>query len=155
MKTLNVSALVLCLWAAIISGCGGGGSGAGGVTTAVVKVATSGTLPADTRIGGVFAHVLANPSSGLSLATDEVAVTGAGAGSTLVPNVDDAADVSLGLINATGIQAGEFATLNYHVVSGTSVPAGTFGIADGASVVDIHGAAVPGLSVVILSVTLQ
>lgn len=152
MKLCNVARLVLCLWVVLVSGCGGGGGGGNGGSTAVVKVATSGTLPAGTRIGGILVHLLANPSTGLSLAAGEVAVSGVGAGSTMVPNVTDVGDVSLGLVNATGILSGEFATLVYH---GAAVTAGTFTVAAGASVVDVSGATIPGISVVIQSVTIQ
>jgi hypothetical protein len=123
-------------------------------TLAIVKVATTG-LPAGTTIGGITAHVIANPATGLSIAATDIATSGAGIGSTLVPNVANLADITLGLINATGMQGGEFATLNYHVAVGTFPAAGDFTIAPGFTVIDTNGVAIAGVSVVIQSVTPQ
>lgn len=155
MKPRNLAGPMLFLLILIASGCGGGGAGAGGGATAVVRLATSGTLPAGAAIGGISARVLATPSTGLAIADDAVAVTGSGAGSTLIANVNDAADVSLGLVNADGIQAGEFCTLQYRAAAGAVPSAGVFGIAAGAEIVDLTGAAIPGLAVVVQSVKIQ
>jgi hypothetical protein len=154
MKLVHLGGFLLCLSFLIVCGCGGGGT-AEGVTTATVKIATSGSLPDGTSIGGITAQVLASPSTGLSLGTGEVAVTGAGAGATMVPNVSEVADVTLGLISATGIQSGEFATLIYHVAPGASVTADSFRIADGSNVVDLHGVTIPAVGVAIKSVSFQ
>jgi adhesin/invasin len=133
-------------------------------TLAIVKVATTGTLPLGSVIGGITAHVIANPSAGLTVidtapgvvpAQHDVVTSGVGIGSTLVPNVVNVADITLGLINATGIAIGEFATLNYHVAVGTFPAAGDFTIAPGFTVIDTNGAAIAGVSVVIQSVTPQ
>jgi hypothetical protein len=154
MTLKKLSGLLLPLSVLVMFGCGGGGGGEAG-TTAVVKVATFGNLSSGSAIGGISANVLVNPSSGISIVAGDVAATGAGAGSTLIPNVNNVANVALGLINATGIQTGEFATLIFTGVAGASLGSGNFTIADGAKIVDLNGSEIPGITVVIQSVTLQ
>lgn len=123
-------------------------------TTAIVKVATSGTLPAGTLIGGVSATVT-YPPAGLSILASDVVVSGVATGSLLAANTNTAGQVILGLISATGIQAGEFATLTFSVTAGTFPVAADFAIAAGASVIDVNGITIPGINVVIQSVTVQ
>ena len=149
-----VSFTMLSLLTLVVFGCGSGGGAQGGAG-AQVRIATTGILPAGSAIGGISARVLATPATGLSLAADEVAVTGSGAGSTMVANVADAAEVTLGLVNASGIRTGEFSTLGYRVAAGATVSNGTFGIAPGAEVVDLAGAAIPGIAVIVQSVTIR
>lgn len=123
-------------------------------TTATVKVATSGTLPAGTLIGGVSATVT-YPPAGLSILASNVVVSGVATGSLLAANTNTAGQVILGLISATGIQAGEFATLTFSVAAGTFPVAADFAIAAGASVIDTNGQPIPGINVVIQSVAVQ
>jgi hypothetical protein len=154
MQLKKLSGLLLPLSVLVMFGCGGGGGGAAG-TTAVVKVATFGNLSSGSAIGGIYANVLVNPSTGISISAGDVAATGAGAGSTLIPNVNDASDVPLALINVAGIQTGEFATLIFNGAAGASLGSGNFTIAGGANVVDLNGTEIPGITVVIQSVTVQ
>lgn len=125
-------------------------------TVAIVRVRTTGTLPLGSLIGGVNAIVTANPSAGLSIAPADISASGAGAGSTLVPNTTSVASVNLALINTSGVQVGEFATLTYHISAGTFPAAGNFGVGlTGAGVIDPFGGSLPGIGVSILSVTIQ
>ncbi|QEM68606.1 hypothetical protein FO488_10780 [Geobacter sp. FeAm09] len=154
MNVKSVVGLLLLLVPLVMSGCGGG-AGGGSATTVVVKVASAGTLPADTKIGGILANVIVNPSTGLSITGDDIAATSAGAASTLQSNTANSGDVVIGLINANGIQTGEFATLTYHITAGAAPAAANFSIAAGASIIDVNGTVVPDIAVVIQSVTIQ
>ena len=125
-------------------------------TLAIVKIATTGTLPAGTTIGGVNVIASASPSTGLSIAPADIAASGAGAGSTLVPNTTSVAAINLALINTSGIQVGEFVTLTYHVAAGTFPKTADFTAAlTGAGVINTLGANIPGIGVTVLSVTVQ
>jgi hypothetical protein len=125
-------------------------------TLAVVKLATSGTLPAGQTIGGITANLLYPVSGGLSIAATDIAGSGLGLGSLLVPNTNVAGSTNLALITSSGIQVGEFATLNFHVAPGSFPKAADFSLAAGASIIDATSTlAIPGLSVQVLSVTLQ
>ena len=125
-------------------------------TLAIVKIATTGTLPAATTIGGVNVIASASPSTGLSIAPADIAASGAGIGSTLVPNTNSVAAINLALINTSGIQVGEFATLTYHVAAGSFPKTADFTAAlTGAGVINTLGANIPGIGVTVLSVTVQ
>ncbi len=125
-------------------------------TLAIVKLRTTGTLPTGTLIGGINAIVSAAPSSGLTIAAGGVSATGAGVGSMLVANTSNVAAINIALIINGGIQGGEFATLTYHIANGTFPVAGNFSAAlTGAGVIDTNGVIIPGISVSILSVTIQ
>lgn len=156
MKARYLFGLLLSLVVLLVTGCGGGGGGGTPVvqpTLAIVKVATSGTLPAGTAIGGIQATVT-YPSAGLTIAAGDVAASGSGTGATFASNTATTGQVILGLTSATGIQAGEFATLNFHVAAGTFPNAGNFAIAAGATVIDVNGAPISGMSVVVQSVAI-
>lgn len=129
-------------------------------TTVTVRVSTTGTLPAGITIGGITAHILANPSAGLSIAAGNVVTSGVGVGSTLIPNVGNIADVILGLISATGIQTGEFATATYQIAAGTFPTAADFTVGalgtgtPATQIIDTNGAAIAGINLAV-SVTIQ
>ena len=152
MHLNKLSRTVVSLLTLVVFGCGGGG-GTPGSATVLVKLATTGTLPAGTAIGGISARVLATPSTGVSIAADAVAATGYGAGSTLIANVGDPANVTIGLVNPTGIATGEFSTLSYRAATGQAGDG--FSIAPQAEVVDTAGAAIPGIAVVVQGVTVH
>jgi adhesin/invasin len=129
-------------------------------TTVTVRVSTTGTLPAGTLIGGITAHIIANPSAGLSIAAGNVVTSGVGVGSTLIPNVNNVADVILGLISATGIQTGEFATATYQIAAGTFPNATDFTVGalgsgtPATQIIDTNGIVIPGINLAV-SVTIQ
>lgn len=123
-------------------------------TQAIVRVATSGTLPAGTLIGGIDA-VVTFPQAGLSITANDVVVSGVATGSLLAANANTPGQVILGLVNANGIPVGQFGTLTFAVAAGTFPQASDFVIAPGASVITTLGAALPQIGVVIESVTLQ
>lgn len=124
-------------------------------TTAVVTVATQGALPAGTLIGSIQVTLNYATTTGLSIAANNVVASGAGAGSTLFPNTNTAGQVVMGLINATGIQTGQFATATFSIAAGNIPTAADFSIAAGATVTDLNGVAIPGISVVIGTVVIQ
>ena len=121
---------------------------------AIVKLATFGTLPVGIDIGGIQAIVNATPSAGLSILSADVATSGVGVGSLLTPNTTDVAAVNLALVNVAGMFIGEFATLNYHVAPGTLAGTGNFGVST-VFVIDATGKVIPGVTVIIQSVTIQ
>ena len=123
-------------------------------TTVTVKLATSGTLPIGALIGGIQAVAIASPSSGFSIQPSDVILGGVSAGSLLTPNTTTVSSVQLALINTTGFGIGEFVTLTYHVASGTFPVAGSFGVTP-VSVINTIGAVIPGITIVVQSVTIQ
>jgi hypothetical protein len=123
-------------------------------TLAIVKLATTGTLPNGTLIGGVQAVVTASPSTGLSIQASDVTATGSASGSLLSANTTNVASVVVAILSATGFPGGEVATLAYHVANGTFPAPGNFGITP-VSVIDLNGVAIPGVTVTIQSVTIQ
>lgn len=123
-------------------------------TLATVKLATSGTLPSGTRIGGIQVVVTATPSAGLSLQASDVTATGAGGGSLVSANTSNIASVVVAVLNSSGFLVGEVATMNYHVANEVFPVAGNFGITP-VSVIDLNGNAIPGVTVIIQGVTIQ
>jgi hypothetical protein len=118
-------------------------------TSAVVRLQTQGTLPAGTVIGGVQVTLTYATDKGLSIAADGVVASGAGAGSLLVANTNTAGQVIVALINASGIGTGEFATATFQVAA-PNVPVGAdFAVAAGATVIDLNGQPIPGITVAI------
>ena len=124
-------------------------------TLAIVKLAISGTLPAGSSIGALQATLNFATNKGLSIAADNVVVSGVGADSTLQPNANIAGQVVMGLINATGIQSGEFATATFGIAPGNIPTPADFSIAAGAPVFDLNGDQIPGVGVVIDQVVIQ
>jgi hypothetical protein len=116
-------------------------------TSVVVRLVTQGTLPAGTLIGGVQATLTHATDKGLSIAANDVAASGAGAGSLLVANANTAGQVIVALINANGIGTGEFATATFTVAPPNVPVAADFAIAAGATVIDLAGAPIPGITV--------
>jgi hypothetical protein len=123
-------------------------------TLAVVKVRTTGTLPTGVLVGGITATVIANPATGLSIAPADVSATGVGAGSTLIPNTNSVGGVVLGFLNTTGVAAGEFATLNYHIAPGSFPVIGNFSVGT-TTIIDVNSVIIPGMSITIQGVTIQ
>ena len=123
-------------------------------TLAVVKLATLGTLPVGTLIGGIQAVVTVGPSTGLSIQASDITATGAASGSLLSANTTNIASVVVAILNGSGFSAGDVATLNYHIANGTFPTAGNFGITP-VSVIDLNGVVIPGVTVNIQGVTIQ
>jgi len=142
-------------------GCGGGGGAAGGgggvaATKAVLTVSLQGTLAAGTSIGGVDvtvtlpAGVTAKVKAGTVETADGVVVaSGNGIGSTVLANYTAATatapgTIRIGLINASGITAGEMLTLNLDI--GGAVPNVTGFGTTGLNVVDVNSTAIVGMA---------
>lgn len=123
-------------------------------TLAIVKLATNGTLPGGTLIGGVQVIVTANPSAGLTIQASDVTASGVAVGSIMIANTINIAAVNLAPITTSGFTTGEFATLNYHVANGTFPLAGSFGLTP-ISVIDTFGDPIAGIGFTIQSVTIQ
>lgn len=141
---------------AILFGCGGGGGG--GVTQptkAVVKLATSGTLPDGKLIGAISATLTYPTGKGLSIGSSDVVVSGVGRG-IFLPNTNTPGQIVLGQLDVQpGIPIGEFATATFAIAAGNSPVAGDFAVAPGANVIDTDSAALPGVTVGVQSVTFQ
>jgi hypothetical protein len=114
-----------------------------------VRLATQGTLPAGTLIGGVQVTLTYATDKGLSIAANGVVPSGAGAGSLLVANTNAPGQVIVALVNAAGIGTGELATATFAVAPPNVPVAADFAIAPGATVIDLTGAPIPGVTVAI------
>jgi hypothetical protein len=126
-------------------------------TQAIIKVRTSGTLPAATLIGGVSATLHYAGGKGLSITPDaaHIALSGVGGGA-LIPNTNTNGQVVLGLINLSGMPAGEFATLTFNIAAGNFPSAADFSISSsGLSVIDTATLNLPGMGVTIASAVIQ
>jgi hypothetical protein len=123
-------------------------------TLAVIKLATFGTLPVGTLIGGIQAVVTASPSAGLATQASDITATGAAQGSLISANTTNVASVIVAILNGSGFSAGEVASLNYHVANGVFPVAGNFGITP-ISVIDLNGVVIPGVTVIIQGITIQ
>jgi hypothetical protein len=125
-------------------------------TLATVKVATTGTLPGVTRIGGVN-FIVTQTATGLTIADADVTATGTAAGSLSQPNTTNPASVNVAIISTGGfVPTGEVSTLVYHIPAGQFPTAANFSVAlTGAGVIDTNGVAIPGIGIAIQSVTIQ
>jgi len=124
---------------------------------AFVKVATVGTLTSATSIGGLLASV-AYPAGEYTIAAGGVYPSGvaSGATTTLAANAETAGLVILALLDVNGIQTGEFATLTFQVADGFLPKISDFSVTPAASVIAAaRNATIPGISVVIQSLTLK
>lgn len=127
-------------------------------TKVIVKLATTGTLPAGTSIGGIDTTVTYPTNKGLSIFEPNVVLSGVATGASVIPNVSIPGEARLALITGTGFGVGEFATLTFSIAVGnTPVAAGDFAVAPGATVLDATNSPqpIPGISVVIQSITFQ
>ena len=156
MRILKIVSIVLGIQIMAIAGCGSGGGGGGGGQTAIVKLATSGVLPGGRTITGISTTLNYPTAKGLSISSGNVVASGVGTGSLVAPNTNNAGQVGIVLGTGTGIQTGEFVTLTFSIALGDpQVVAGDFSIAPGStSIIDINGA-IPGITVVVQSVTIQ
>jgi hypothetical protein len=117
--------------------------------TAVVRLRTVGPLPPGTLIGGVQATLTHATDKGLSIQGGDVVAAGAATtGSLLVANATTAGEVIVALVNAQGFGAGEFACATFTVAPPRVLAPTDFAVAPGAQVVDLAGAAIPGVAVV-------
>jgi hypothetical protein len=165
IKQIGQIILVVLLAALALTGCGGGegapapASGGGTPTPtstkAIVTLTTTGTLPAGVTIGGIGSTVTYATNKGLTISDSNVVASGAAVGSTLVANTNTAGQVTIGLISASGIQAGEFATLTFSFPAGSSLSAADFSaVASLGGVIGPNGP-ISGLDVAIKAVTFQ
>jgi len=140
-------------------------------TQAIVKVQTSGPLPANGSIAILNATITYATNKGLSITN--VAFTGAALNATgfNTPNVSTPGQVVITtdmvttvtvngltepalLNNRAGIPEGEFATLTFSIAPGNVPTLSDFGIAN-FLVADDGSTPIPGMSVTIMSLTLQ
>lgn len=157
-KTSFYIQLVLAMGLAAMIGCGGGGGGGGAApapgTKAIVTLSSAGTLPVGTQIGGITVTVnlpagvtaKATPySAGSStMVTDSgvVVSSGTATGSYAAgAYFSDAATykVVVGVVNASGFSAGEFAQVSCDIAAGSSPTAADFSLA-GFTARDLNGA---------------
>jgi len=126
-------------------------------TQAIVKVRTVGTLPAAILIGGISATITYSGGKGLSIVADaaHIALSGVGSGA-LIPNTNASGQVVLGLLNLSGMPAGEFATLTFAIAPGNFPSAADFSVSStGLSVIDTATLTIPGMGVAIASTVIQ
>jgi hypothetical protein len=157
LRNLKFLLLAVGIQFLALSGCGGGGGSTTGgqPTTAIVKLATSGSLPTGTLISGITTTLNYPTTKGLSIGPSNVVASGVGFNSAIQPNTTIAGQAGIGLVSA-GIQTGEFATLTFSIAPGFPLVTATdFTIAPGATIIDINTSPIPGISVVIQSVSIQ
>lgn len=147
----------------IITACGskggGGGSTAVQLTTAKLKLSTSGSLPAGTLIGGIdVTIVLPDGVSAMSTTapiTDSGVVTASGlatpSSATVMGKYSAASGATHGNVRVllaypNGLTKGEFATVNCEIASG-NVPTEDQFIINATEVKDINGVVITGMSV--------
>ena len=117
-------------------------------TTATVKLLTSGTLASGTKIGSIQA-TLTYPATLSVSSTSPPVASGVGASGLFEANSATSGAVTLGLVSSSGITTGEFATVTFTIpTSGTLPVSGDFAIASGATVTDVNGATLSGISVI-------
>lgn len=166
--------LSLTLTLLILAACGGGGgdssSGPTTYTTATVRIALNGTLPANRAIAGA-GFTLALPAdvtpatiNGI-IASSVVTPSGTFAGGTLIQPVytpataTTAGTVQIALANAapSGItQVGEIATVTLKLANGAAPTAAGFTLPQvGVTVIDTDGNSVSGMQVIVTGVQLQ
>jgi len=154
MRFRRLLGLFLLFTLLAMFGCGGG-DGVHQPTKATVKLATAGTLPADTLICGIQTTLNYSTDVGLAIAADDVVASGVGAGSVFTPNTSTIGQVGISLINTEGIPIGEFATATFGIAAGNFPTPTDFSVAPGSAVLDVCGNQIPDISVVISSLTIQ
>ena len=144
------------------------------IPSAILKISTSGTLPAGKKIGAIDAVVKFTTGKGLTIVDSDITASAlAGTGTTcsqtnqtcfmLVPNTQVASNgqVILALITPTGMPSvGEILTMNFHTATGNPSPvAGDFTITGRINptpeVYDELGVLIPGVTAVISAAAIQ
>jgi len=161
MKRIALTVLVILAFGFLLyAGCGGGGgTSPTQPTTAVVTLSTSGSLPANTVIGGV--EMTINLPAGASVKTTSakankaaivtydgvVVVSGVAVGAntltlgtSLTPE-----QLEVQVTNPNGFGVGEFATVNFEISTGSTVAPSDF-TAVAMTAVDLNGAPIQGLT---------
>jgi hypothetical protein len=158
MIKITSKLLMLLSASIIISSCNSGGGGAPGAssstqpTTAVIKLFAQGTT--SSPISGLQAtlHLPAGVSAKATAyapQTDDgvVSATGAASGADLVIGTYSTANhtVAVHLVKSTGLNIGEFATINCDIAQSSSPKASDFSVSD-LSAWDTNGAPIAGLT---------
>jgi hypothetical protein len=163
---------IIALGLSVLSACGGGGGGGGGdnptptqPATAIIKLATSGTLASGTDIGainltgvlpaGVTVKATPDSANPAKLVANAGVVTASGVATganVLVTAIYTAAvggvpgKVDITVIDAGGFGTGEFVTVRCDIASGTTVTAGNFSQPINFTADDVNGVAINGLT---------
>lgn len=144
--------LVLTL---LLAGCGGGGQAPGDSRDATVILAVTG-VTSGTLVGAVSLTLQLPP--GVSVATNSDGTTGKGvlvaSGTTLAAGVTplvegdgaNSGELVVGVVSASGFQAGEFASVTLQVASGVAPAASSFMVTS-CKVYDSLGNLVPAAGV--------
>ena len=165
INTLRIVLISLSL-ALLLSACGRGTTTTAPPTKVVVKLATSGTLPATlpegSKIGAIDTTLTYATDKGLSITGSDVVISGNAFGIIMLPNVAIDGKVKIGGMTGSGFDVGEFATLTFKIAPGSSPLASDFNIdvtpgnitaiyASDSAITDISGQ----ISVKVQSVTFQ
>ena len=161
INTLRIVLLSLSL-ALLLSACGGGTSTAP-PTKVIVKLATSGTLPGQLKIGGLQTEISYPTAENkrLSITDSNIIASDKAIGATLATNLAVPGKISFinFTLSGTGFSVGEFATLTFSIAPGSSPVASDFEVIPGTTIVgsseDVPTDLSSQISVVIQSVTFQ
>ena len=164
MNVHRLFARVILISLLLITACGGGGGGntSGGgnpqPTKAIVKIATTGTLPTGTLIGGI--DITLSMASGVSaksasnppetdagvVVTSGVAIANSQILATYTPPAGTThAKARLLIVNTSGFGTGEFATVTGDIASGYNPTAAEFSVTS-FTVTDLNGSPISGLT---------
>ncbi len=159
MRIKTIIGFILC--AGALAGCGGGGGGKSQPAQAVLKLSTQGSVTAR-AINGVQATI--NLPTGVTISADgttgkiklsALVASGVAAGGSVVAGghytAATAAAAGSGkvmVVNTSGFDAGEFATVTCDLAKGVSPTAADFTVVS-SKVVDQNGAALAGVTVAV------
>lgn len=161
MKKISLATVLLSACAFLVfASCGGGGDAPAPApsNTAILTLSSSGTLPANTQIGGIDLTITLPSGSAVKaksvskgvLATYSggIVASGVAAGANTIVLASSPAEsqLSVKLANAIGFGTGEFAQVTCDLVVGSSVTEADFTNPTSFVVVDLNGIPIPGLT---------
>jgi hypothetical protein len=167
MPNKALSLITFLIFATLLglASCGGGG-GQGVATSAVVKINLNGVLPAGSTLGGAQftlilpAGVAPTTQAGTTDASGAVTPAGPFAGGAAAASYTAATTTTPGsmkiavITTASVTQVGGVATVVLNLASGATPTVSDFSLS-GVQVFDSAGTALPGITAVVASVTLQ
>jgi hypothetical protein len=129
---LFISGVIVTFLLTACGSSGGDGAPVAAPTKVIVKLASSGTLPANlpagSKIGAIDTTVTYATNKGLSIADADIVVSDKALGTTIQPNVAVNGKVRIGILTGSSFDVGEFATLTFKIAPGNSPLTSDFNI---------------------------